>query len=67
MNMHFGNDPIVDGALRRARLAAARFALRKGGALLRAGAPLVVQAGQKLEALSEHPALADPLAPPKPR
>ncbi len=67
MNMHFGNHPIVDGALHRARLAAARFALRKGGALLRAGAPWVVQAGQKLEALSDHPVLADPPAPFKPK
>ncbi len=66
MNTHIGNHPIVDGALRRARLAAARFALRKGGALLRAGAPWVGQAGQQLEALSEHPALADPPAPSKP-
>ena len=60
MNTHFGNHSVLEGVLRRARLAAARFALRKGGALLRAGAPLIVEAGQKLEALSDHPALADP-------
>ena len=46
--------------LRRGRLAAARFVLREAGALLRATAPLVVHAGQKLEALSEHPALVAP-------
>ena len=60
MNTHLKTHPALVGALRRARLAAARFALRKGGALLRSGAPLIVQAGQKLEDLSEHPALADP-------
>lgn len=64
MNTPFDRLPILDGVLRRARLAAARFALKKGGALLRAGAPLVIQAGEQLEALSEHPALADPPAPP---
>ena len=54
------NWPAVAEALRRARLAAARFALREAGAVLRAAAPLAVHAGQKLEALSEHPALAPP-------
>ena len=54
------NRPAVAEALRRARLAAARFALREAGALLRAAAPLAVHAGQKLEALSEHLALASP-------
>ena len=52
--------PAVAEAVRRCRLAAARFALREAGALLRAAAPLAVHAGQKLEALSEHPALAAP-------
>ncbi len=47
-------------ALRRGRLAAARFALREAGQLLCAAAPLAVQVGQKLAALSEHPALAAP-------
>lgn len=53
--------------LRRGRLAAARFALREAGALLRAAAPLAVHAGQKLAALSEHPALADPPTSSKPK
>ena len=47
-------------ALRRGRLAAARFALREAGQMLCAAAPLAVHVGQKLEALSEHPALAAP-------
>ena len=38
-------------ALRRGRLAAARFALREAGQLLCAAAPLAVQVGQKLAAL----------------
>ena len=58
---------VLAETLRRGRLAAARFALREAGALLRAAAPLVVHAGQKLEALSEHPALADPSAPSIPK
>ena len=52
------NRPAVAEALRRTRLAVARFALREAGALLRAAAPLAVHAGEKLETLSEHPALA---------
>ena len=52
------NRPAVAEALRRARLTAARFALREAAGLLRAAAPLAVHAGEKLEALSEHPALA---------
>ena len=60
MKPTFNHRPAVAEALRRARLAAARFALREAGTLLRAAAPLAVHAGQKLQALSEHPALADP-------
>lgn len=52
--------PILGEMLRRAGLATARLALRKAGALLRASAPQVVQAGEKLEALSEHPNLKGP-------
>ncbi len=60
MKPNLKNRPAVAEAMRRARLAAARFALREAGQLLRAAAPLAIHAGQKLEALSEHPALAAP-------
>ena len=60
MKSTFKNRPAVAEALHRARLAAARFALRKAGALLRASAPHVVRVGEKLETLSKHPDLKGP-------
>ncbi len=60
MKLNLKNIPIVAIIARRAELAAARFALREAGNLLRASAPLVHQAGEKLQALSQHPTLQGP-------
>ena len=60
MNVRILSGPARREMLRRAALAAARFSLRKAGAFLQASAPLVVQAGEKLAALSEHPDLQGP-------
>ena len=67
MNFHLIPDSLCSALLRQAGRATLRFGLRKAGALVSASAPQVVQAGQKLAALSEHPALADPPAFSKPR
>lgn len=51
----------VSGDLvRRVIRAAARFGLRKAGAILRASAPHTVRTAERLEALSEHPKLKNP-------
>ena len=60
MNPKIISRPLIGEVLRRAGLAAVRFSLHEAGALLRASAPLVVQAGEKLQALSEHPNLKAP-------
>ena len=60
MKLNLENLPIAAVVLRRARLAALRFALRQAGTLLTASAPLVIQAGEKLQRLSEDPTLAAP-------
>lgn len=60
MKLNFKNLPIPSVITRRAELAAARFALREAGNLLRAAAPLAHQAGGKLQAWSLHPSLQDP-------
>ncbi len=60
MKLSFKNIPIIPVIARRAELAAARFALREAGNLLRLAAPLVHQAGEKLQALSQHPSLHTP-------
>ena len=57
MKLNLKNLPIVAEIGRRAELALARLALREAGTLLRAAAPLVEQAGEKLQHLSEHPNL----------
>ncbi len=61
MKLNLKNLPIVSEIVRRAQLAAARIALREAGNLLRAAAPLVNHAGEKLQRLSEHPTLDAPL------
>ena len=60
MKLNLKNLPIVAEIGRRAELALARLALREAGTLLRAAAPLVEQAGEKLQRLSEHPNLKAP-------
>ena len=60
MKLNLKNLPIVAEIGRRAELALARLALREAGTLLRAAAPLVEQAGVKLQRLSEKPALDAP-------
>ena len=60
MKLNLKTIPILPVFVRRAELAAARFALREAGSLLRAAAPLVHQAGERLHALSQHPSLQGP-------
>jgi hypothetical protein len=60
MKLNIKNLPLAAEALRCARLAAVRFALHEAGTLLRAGAPHIAQAGEKLQSLSQHPALIAP-------
>lgn len=60
MNLNLQNLPIVAALARRAERAAARIALREAGNLLRAAAPLAIQAADQLQRLSEHPALDAP-------
>ena len=60
MKINLKNLPAVAEIGRRAELAFARLALREAGTLLRAAAPLVEQAGEKLQRLSEKPALDAP-------
>ncbi len=60
MKLNLKNLPLLTETLRRAELVAARFALREAGSLLRAMAPRVHQAGDKLQALSQHPSLQGP-------
>ncbi len=60
MKTKIPNDPLSDGIVGRVGRAAIRLGLRKAGALLRASAPLAIQAAGKLEVLSEHPDLKHP-------
>lgn len=53
-------ESVYGDLLRRGARAAARFGLRKAGALLRASAPHAVRTAERLEALSEHQKFKSP-------
>ena len=63
MNLNFKNLSLSAEIMRHVRTAAIRFALREAGSLLRASAPFIERAGEKLQTLGDDPR---PAAAPQP-